>query len=335
VTDGYSNIEALCGAFYASRVLHTAVELDLFAAIGDGGNAAQVAARRGLNERATMLMLNAATAIGLLRKRNGVFSLTDDTRRYLLPDSAEYFGGMVAFEGASWPLWERLGEAVRTGQPVRRPDMYQNDADETRRFILAMHSLVRARGDDRWLADHLPRLIPLDGPRRLLDVGSGPATYPIALARALPELDARVFDLPATLTVTAGVVQQEDMGDRIALHSGDYRSDPLPGGCHVVFMSNVLHGEDEATCRTLIHNSFDALQPGGHLVIKDHVLNGELTAPEGGALFSLLMLLSTRGRDYGLHEMAEWMDAAGFAPPVETVLPSPFSSSLVIARKPD
>lgn len=135
--------------------------------------------------------------------------------------------------------------------------------------------------------------------------------------------------------MTAGVVQQEDMGDRIALHSGDYRSDPLPGGCHVVFMSNVLHGEDEATCRTLIHNSFDALQPGGHLVIKDHVLNGELTAPEGGALFSLLMLLSTRGRDYGLHEMAEWMDAAGFAPPVETVLPSPFSSSLVIARKPD
>jgi hypothetical protein len=76
-----------------------------------------------------------------------------------------------------------------------------------------------------------------------------------------------------------------------------------------------------------------ALVPGGRVVIKDHVLTGDRTGPAGAAVFSLLMLLSTRGRNYALGEIAGWLAEAGFGPPAETVLPPPFSSSLVIARK--
>jgi len=237
---------------------------------------------------------------------------------------------MIAFEAATWDLWGRLEEAVRSGRPVRTPDMYQTHPAETRRFILAMDSLTRARGDAVWLAEHLD----LDGVENLLDVGSGPATYPIALCRAHPALKVTVFDLPATLAVTREVVAPSGVEDRIELVAGDYHTDALPAGFDRVFLSNVIHGEDEAGCAALMQRCFDALRPGGRVVVKDHILSEDLTAPAGGAVFSLLMLLSTRGRDYGFGEVAGWMTDAGFEPPTETVLPPPFSSSLVIARRP-
>jgi len=328
---GFARLENLSGAFAASRVLHAAVKLDLFAAVGNGATAGQVAAARRLDARACELLLNAMAALELLEKRDGRFALTAASRRWLLPDSPRHLGGMVEFEAASWPLWERLEEAVRGGQPVRTPDMYQNDPAEARRFILAMHSLVRARGDDRWVAENLP----LEGACRLLDVGSGPATYPMAMARAHPGLECQVFDLPATLSITREVLAAEGMSERIALHTGDYHTDPLPDGFDLVFLSNVLHGEDADACQALLHRCAAALKPGGRVVIKDHIMDRELVRPTGGAVFSLMMLLTTRGRDYGRHEYAAWLQAAGMEAPTEMALPSPpFSSSLLISRKP-
>lgn len=325
----FTALEDLSAAFCEARVLHAAVGLDLFAAVGDGADAAEVAAARGLDPRATGLLLNAMTALGLLHKTAGRYTLTPASRRHLLPGAPQYLGGMVAFEAATWDLWGRLEEAVRTGEPVRPPDMYQGDPAETRRFILAMDSLVRARGDARWLAEHLD----LAGVGRLLDVGSGPATYPVALCRAHPELKATVFDLPGTLAVTRERIEAEGLADRIDLVAGDYRTDPLPGGFEMVFLSNVIHGEDEAANRALMARCHAALVPGGRVVVKDHFLAEDLTAPAGGAVFSLLMLLSTRGRNYAFGEAAGWMAEAGFERPTETVLPPPFSSSLVIARR--
>jgi SAM-dependent methyltransferase len=326
----FAGLEELSGAFAGSRVLHAAVGLDLFAAVGDGATAAAVAAARGLDPRATALLLNALTALGLLAKAGGVFTLTPASRRHLLPGGHACFADMVAFEAATWDLWGRLEEAVRSGRPVRSPDMYQAHPAETRRFIRAMDGLTRARGDADWLAAHLD----LEGVERLLDVGSGPATYPIALCRAHPALRVTVFDLPATLAVTRERVAASGLGDRIELVAGDYNADPLPGGFDRVFLSNVIHGEDEAANAALMRGCFGALRPGGRVVVKDHILAEDLTAPARGAVFSLLMLLSTRGRDYAFAEVAGWMTAAGFEDPAETVLPPPFSSSLVVARRP-
>jgi SAM-dependent methyltransferase len=326
----FSALEDLSAAFCEARVLHAAVGLDLFTAVGDGADAAEVADARGLDPRATGLLLNAMTALGLLHKTAGRYTLTPAARRHLLPGSAAYLGGMVAFESATWDLWGRLEEAVRTGEPVRPPDMYQGNPHETRRFILAMDSLVRARGDAAWLAGNLD----LSGVRRVLDVGSGPATYPVALCRAHPELRCTVFDLPGTLAVTRERVREEGLDERIALVAGDYHADPLPEGFDLVFLSNVIHGEDEAANRDLMAQCFAALKAGGRVVVKDHVLAEDLASPAGGAVFSLLMLLSTRGRNYAFGEIAGWMTKAGFEAPTETVLPPPFSSSLVVARRP-
>ncbi len=100
-------------------------------------------------------------------------------------------------------------------------------------------------------------------------------------------------------------------------------------------MSNIIHSEDETTNAQLFRKCFRALEPGGMMIVKDHIMNTELTAPRSGAIFALYLLLTTRGRDYSIDEVSQWLGDAGFVDIRLETLPSPpFTSSMVLARKP-
>ena len=208
--------------------------------------------------------------------------------------------------------------------------MYQDDPRETQIFINAMDSLVNARGD----AEVVSRVLEWDGVREFLDVGSGPASYPIHLCRKYPELRATIFDLPGTLALTQRYVREAAMTERIRLIAGDYRKDPIPGSYDMVFLSNIIHGEGEQENLSLIDKLTANLKTGGRLVIKDHILDDSRTAPPVGAIFSLLMLLTTAsGRCYSFSEIKLWMERAGLANVEQINLPPPLTSSLVIGTR--
>ena len=168
------------------------------------------------------------------------FSLTEVSRRHLLRRSPNYVGGMIGFDAMLWHDWEKLPEAIRTGLPTRPPNMYQSDARETEVFINAMDSLVKARGDAEILAADLD----WSKVESILDVGSGPATYPIALCQKFPQLRATIVDLPGTLEITDRFVRSANLSARIELIAGDYRIDPITGSYDAILLSNIIHGEN-------------------------------------------------------------------------------------------
>ena len=116
--------------------------------------------------------------------------------------------------------------------------------------------------------------------------------------------------------------------------SVDYLKNQLPQGADAIFMSNIIHSEAEETNAALMKKCFEALRPGGMLIVKDHIMNRELTHPAAGAVFTLYLLLTTHGRDFSFDELCSWMRDAGFRDIEELALPSPpFTSSMVIAHK--
>lgn len=330
----FAELAGLVGAHAEARAIQVALKLGVFRALAGGAADAQSLARLlHCEERATALLANALVALRLLEKNGEEFSLGDTARRYLLDQSDEYMGGMILFDEAIFPLWAKLEEAIRTGRPVRTPDMFQESGEETDSFIGAMDSLVRARGDARWLAANLD----LTGVKTIADVGGGPGTYVVELLRKWPDLRASIYDLGATLEVARRLLEQRAAWalDRLELCEVDYLRDELPGPCDVLLLSNIIHSENEATNAELARKCFDALSTGGRVIIKDHIMNRDLTQPRAGAVFSLYLLLTTRGRDYAYEEVAGWLESAGFADIQQRALPSPpFTSSLVVARKP-
>ncbi len=333
MSDDFARLAGIAGGYVESRILQAAVALGLFDALRDekGADAATAASAIGAEARATGLLLDALAVMGLLERDGRGYRLNELSATCLTSGSPRDFSGMVRFDALSWDVWGKLEDAVRTGRPARRPDMYQGDEAETRIFIEAMDSLVRARGDAEVTAD----ILDLGAPRRLLDVGPGPATYPVALCRRYPNLRATLYDLPGTLRVTERYVRASDVADRIECVAGDYRTDTVPDGYDVVFVSNIIHGENEAINEALMAKLAKSLVSGGHLIIKDHILEGSRAETDAGAVFSLLMLLTTDGgRCYSLGEVRGWLERGGLVDVERVELPAPLTSSLVIGRKP-
>ena len=322
---------SLASGHVEARIVQTAVELGIFDALeASPSSAAAIATSRKLNPRATELLLNALASLQLLNKQSETFSLADISKRHLLLSSPHYLGDMIRFESSLWPCWEKLPEAIGSGQPVRSANMYQDDPDETAIFINAMDSLVQARGD----AEVVASLLNWDEVGELLDVGSGPATYPIVLCKKFARLRATIFDLPATLNLTRGFVREAGLEDRVRLIAGDYHKDTIPGDYDVIFLSNIIHSEDYAKNESLIRKLTKNLKLSGRMIVKDHILDDSRASPAVGAIFSLLMLLTTDGgRCYSFSEIESWMKQSGLSRVEQINLPFPLTSSLVIGAK--
>jgi len=330
----FAELSALASGHAEARAIQTALKLGIFellesSPLDDAGLAAAISA----NRRATALIANAMVALGLLDKRANRYALTETSRRYLLRSSAEYLGGLILFDESIFGTWTHLEQTIRSGAPARPTDMFQNRPEETERFIRAMDSLTRARGDPSYVADRLD----LSRVSTLADIGGGPGTYALAMLHRWPRLRAAIYDLPATLEVARSILAEREPAAlaRIDLVRFDYLYDEIPGQYGALFMSNIIHNEDETDNARLFRKCFRALEPGGLMIIKDHIMNADLTEPRPGAIFALYLLLTTRGRDYSFDEVSRWLRDAGFVDIRHDALPSPpFTSSMVIARKP-
>src|SRR5207245_743130 len=163
-----------------------------------------------------------------------------------------------------------------------------------------MDSLVRARGDAQWTAEKLD----LSSAQTVADVGGGPGTYLMEFLNRWPHLRGIIFDLAPTLEVSRTIIEERggSIRNRLALRALDYNRDEIPGPLDLIFLSNIIHSEDEAANSALIAKCFRALRTYGLLVIKDHIMDSELIYPAAGAVFSLSLLLTTCGRDYGFDE---------------------------------
>ena len=304
--------------FQESRASLTAIELNIFAAVGDGATASQVAAKIATHPRATEMLLNALVAMGTLTKADGVFHTT--------PVTAQFFGGKSPDDARAammhtvnlWPRWSTLTDCVRSGTSVARQESAGSGGDWTESFIAAMHHYAQAR------APHVVQAVGVQGLHKMLDVGGGSGAYSIAFAQADESLQVVLLDLPDVLPIAQRHIQQAGLSLRIKTRLGDLRTDPLGQGFDLILISAICHmlGPDEN--RNLLKRSHAALASNGRIVISDFILEADKTSPKQAALFALNMLVGTRdGNTYSEIEYAAWLREAAFQNITRLRLPGP------------
>lgn len=320
------DLNQLVRGFQESRVVLTALELDVFTAASDGSTAGEVAARIGADPRGTETLLNALAAMGLLAKADGRFEPTPVTRRYFTAGSRDDARAALLHQSSLWDRWSRLTDSVRTGKPADASEMASRGEGWTRPFIAAMHRGASER------APHVVRAVGTDGVRRMLDVGGGSGAYAIAFVEASPDLAAEVLDLPPVLPITGEHVRAAGLEGRVTTRTGDLRTDAFGDGYDLVLLSAICHmlGPDEN--RDLLRRCHAALGPGGRLVVSDFLLDEDKAGPRSAALFSVNMLVGTRdGASWSEGEYRAWLEEAGFSSVERVRLPGP--AHLLIAKK--
>jgi SAM-dependent methyltransferase len=295
-------------AFMESRILLTAAELNVFTILQKAPLTAQEAALKiGAEVKALVSLLDAIAAMGLLKKKEGTYFCEPSVAQLLADDSPVTVRPMVLHMASLWTRWSRLTATVKgIPAPTKQLDFTRNP-EELQAFIGAMHSIGTP------LAKQIVAAVDSGAAKSLLDVGGGSGTYAIAFLQASPEMKATLFDLPEVIEMARTRLTREGLLDRTTLVAGNYHQDDLPGGQDLVLLSAIIHSNNPEQNLALYRKIFRVLQPGGRLLIRDHVMDPDRVQPKDGAIFSINMLVGTLGGNtYTYEEIESGLSHAGF-----------------------
>src|SRR3954468_19453951 len=286
--------EALNG-YQRTQALQTAIELELFTAIGEGNTTAKAIAERcGASERGTRIVCDYLTINGFLTKQGDDYSLTPDSATFLDKRSPAYMGTVTNFILSSHirEPFEKLTETVRNGFYAADTAFEPNhpmwvEFARSMQPMMALPSQLMAQ-----LVDPAK-----DKPLRVLDIAAGHGLYGIAFAKQNPQVEVTAVDWPKVLEVAKDNAQTAGVADRYATIPGSAFDVDFGTGYDVVLLTNFLHHFDEATNVALLEKVRGALADGGRVATLEFVPNEDRVTPAGTATFSMVMLASTEAGD--------------------------------------
>lgn len=291
--------------FMESRILLSLADLRIVDALAEGpANAADLARSLQCSVRGMVVLLDAATALGVLAKAGETYSAPPETQEALGSASSRSMLPMLLHMGNMWRRWDRLTDVVRTGKPAGDGGGVPMDMES---FIGAMH-VIAGRAADEFAAIVSPIT-----EKRLLDVGGASGTYAAAMLRICPDLTATIYDQHVVVPMAQRRMAEMGLSDRATAVGGDFLVDPLPEGHDLALVSAIIHSLSYDENLRLFGNLRRAMVTGGRVLVRDHVMEPGKTAPRPGAIFAVNMLVGTRGGTcYTLAEITDILMRTGF-----------------------
>ncbi|HEY8374615.1 MAG TPA: methyltransferase [Pseudonocardiaceae bacterium] len=325
-----AGILRLGNAFCDAKALLTAVELDLFTVLRAGAaTEEEIRDRLKLHGRGLSDFLNLLVALGLLeRAEGGRYRNASGADRYLVRGEQTYIGGFLQRSNRNlYPAWGRLAEALRTGKQQSGSDFEKVTRDPAllRQFVNMMDALTHVLG---------PQLIEAyDGWKNytsVLDVGGCRGNIASQIVKAHPHLEGHVFDLPAMEPFFDELVAQYGLTGKVTFHGGSFFEKDLPNA-DIVILGHVLHDWDPEQRGYLVRKAYQAVNPGGVLLVYDRMLDDEPNHVENLVISLDMLLVTDGGSEYTVTELRGHAEAAGFT----SITDQPLGDydTLVICRK--
>lgn len=319
----------ISSAYWHSSVLHVANSLDVFTRLADApATVEELAQKCGADARGMEMILIGCIGLGLLSKEGGRYSNTPLADTFLVKGRPRYQGGIVSMFESWVSAWSKLKDAVVSGKPVV-VKQHDHGEEATRTYIMGM--LYRGIPQAELLASE----VPLAGRKKLLDVGGGPGIFSIIFCQKNPGLSADVMDLPQTLRVTREIITNYGATAQVATCEGSYLEDEFGAGYDAVLLSSMISQEGPEVIKSILRKSFNAMNPGGLIMVQEQFLNTEKTGPLLPVLIGLNQLVHTPGgRAYSAKEVADWAQEIGFRDLSFRPLPEPSPFTLITGIKP-
>lgn len=314
-------------SFMKSRVILTAAELDFFTFLDEKPAAAEeMAAQRGLDVRATTRVLDCLIALGLLEKNSDIYRNTE-TGAYFSANHPETVLPVILHFNHLWTNWSKLTDIIKKGTDKGSTAGPRFSDTELKAFVGAMHVIAYN------LSREIANVYDLEPYKRLLDIGGASGTYTIAFLKKNLRMKAIIFELEDVIPLAQERLEAEGLLERTELKAGDFYQDELPKGCDLALLSAIIHQNSGEDNLHLYQRVFRALEPGGAVLIRDHVMDESRINPPAGTLFAINMLVQTRSGDtYTFQEIKETLEKAGFVD-VKLIRTGGKMDCLVEARK--
>ncbi|WP_282685760.1 MULTISPECIES: methyltransferase [unclassified Streptomyces] len=318
-------------SYFQAKALQSAVELRLFDTLAEKPlSAADLCARLGLDPGRARDFLDALVGLGVLGREEGVYANRPGVADFLVSGGPRYLGESIAQHSRlHYRAWGSLTQ-VLTGQPAEGQKDFRKDfqdLDNVRRLMGHMDVF------NSFVADELDHRIDWSRYSTFLDVGGARGNVAAHLARTHGHLTGGVFDLPAVKPLFEEHMAALGTTERVRFTSGDFFADPLPEA-DVVILGHVLHDWPADARGTLLERTYEAVRPGGLVVVYDAMLDDDREDP-GSLLQSLnCSIMRNGGSEYTVAECRDYAQRAGFGFVSAERIESLTGDRLFIAEKP-
>jgi hypothetical protein len=307
--------------FWPAKVLLSAVELQLFSALGSASmTGAELGAALGLSSRANPDFFDALVALRFLeRDGDGAaarYRNTNETARFLDRHSPQFMGGFLEMANARlYRFWGDLTEALRTGRPQNELkhtgasmfDELYSQPERLEQFLDAMSGI--SAGNFNALAEKFD----FSRYQTLCDVGGAAGQLSKSVATRHPHLRCITLDLPPATTIAGRKLAEAGLSDRVSAQSADFFADPLPKA-DVITMGMILHDWNLEKKMHLIRAAYDSLPPGGAFIVIENLIDDARRENVFGLMMSLNMLVEFGDAfDFTVADFHGWCRDVGFS----------------------
>jgi SAM-dependent methyltransferase len=267
--DALTKVDRFVDSFMKAHAITSAFEIGLVDALIEGEALAseELHSRLGVTERGLHLLATLLVGYGVLASRDNRLRLTDEFRRAL-----EHRGLLLTRLGL---ISLTAQELLETGSALFRDpleftarsraiglfDYRSADPERARSWVAITTEFTR------YDAAACLRRHDFGRYRRVLDVGGNSGEFARQICASHPNVEVTVFDLPVVCSVGAQYLAGRPGGDRVSFVGGDVRKDPLPGGFELVCFKSMLHDWDTPNVRQFLGKAWEALLPGGRVLI--------------------------------------------------------------------
>jgi ubiquinone/menaquinone biosynthesis C-methylase UbiE len=320
-------------AYQRTEALKAAIELETFAAIGEGNaTAEEIAKRCQASERGTRILCDFLCIMGFLNKEGNRYSLTPDSAMFLDKRSPAYLGSAIEFISSPTLTegFKNFADTVRKGGTMMADG--GTIAPENPIWVKFARGMAPMMALPAQLTARLVDPTP-DRELKILDIAAGHGLYGIAFAKNNPQANVVALDWANVLEVAKENAQAAAVADRFSTIAGSAFDVDYGSGYDLVLLTNFLHHFDAATNEALLRKVHAALAEGGRAITLEFVPNEDRISPPDAAAFSVMMLGGTPAGDaYTFPELERMFANAGFADSELHQLP-PSIQQVVISRK--
>jgi demethylspheroidene O-methyltransferase len=327
--------------FVYSQILLACVKVNLFEILSHGALSQEELQRQiHLPEAGLKRLLNAAVSIRLITKRKddhyalgmlgaplvGNRALTDmivhhgdfyrDLQDPLALLRGDYSGKAAMAE--YWPYIDQANDPKPESLSAEQVASYS-------KLMAHTQPLVTAEVIDAYsFANH----------RHLLDIGGGQGGFVTQLSNLYPNLKCTIFDLPGVAQLANTYIKNSNLSNKINAEGGNFFEGELPKGADIATLIRVIFDHDDHRVRLLLRNVFNALEPGGSLILAEPMAGTPGQEAMGDAYFGFYLLAMGRGRPRTHQEISQLLLNSGFEG--IRLLPSaiPLNAQIIYCKKP-
>ncbi len=326
----------LCAGFVYTQVLTACVRLDLFRALEAGPRTASDLARQfGLEEAATIKLLDAAVSLKLAARRSGGRYGLGQLGCAMLGDPG--IPAMVAHHAALYADLRDPVALLKGAKPGALAGAWPYAGSDAPAALTEAHVADYTQlmsVSQSFVAEEVIAAYDFRRHRCVMDVGGGDGTFLSAVARAVPDTRLTLVDLPPVAARAAARFEAAGLSGRATANGCDAIAGPLPSGADLVSFVRVLHDHNDDAVLAFLRNAHAALPPGGVLLIAEPLSGTPGAEPIGDAYFGFYFLAMGQGSSRTAARLNELANAAGFTPLQERQTRLPILVRVLVGTKP-